>query len=52
MAKQTRLGGVDVFERSSEEGTLMSDRAIGYLVAAEVCALFWIAIGMLVLGSI
>jgi hypothetical protein len=29
----------------------MSDRVIGYLVAAEVCALFWIAIAMLVVEN-
>ena len=29
----------------------MSDRAMGYLVAAEVCTLFWIAVAMLALGS-
>jgi len=29
----------------------MSDRAMGYLVAAEVCALFWIAVAMLTLGA-
>lgn len=30
----------------------MSDRLIGYLVAAEVCALFWIAVGMLLVGNV
>ncbi len=31
---------------------MMSDRAIGYLVAAEVCSLFWIGVGLFAFGSL
>ncbi len=30
----------------------MSDRAMGYLVATEVCLLFWIAVALFAVGGL